>query len=472
MKLTFNKEKDLYRLISKEIERANSTRCPQVVSEIKVIEQIEPLDFYRAAGKIADGERFYWEQQVDQFALVGAGIAASTRTEGRSGYLAVRDMQSQLLRSATVCGSEGVTGTGPLIFGGFAFDSDKQSSKDWSLFGSGYFFLPEWLLTVYGQHCYLTRSVVCRPGDHAEAFIKKMKIQEHKLFSNLTEIKTESFIEKHNLLKYQTDQNKLEWNKLLNEAIHAIMSSELNKIVLARSRVLVYQDTLASESVLHALHEKQRGTCVFCLENGRSAFLGATPERLIKKSGSHIESACLAGSAARGDTNEEDRRLGEWLLHDSKNRIEHEYVVTTIRKALAEVCRQLSIPEQPLLMKNKYIQHLYTPVTGVCDERASIVQLVERLHPTPALGGLPRQNAISWIRGHEMLDRGFYGSPLGWCDGEGNGDFHVAIRSALIHKETAVLFAGCGVVRDSDPNQEFEETALKFSPMLRALSGR
>ena len=151
--------------------------------------------------------------------------------------------------------------------------------------------------------------------------------------------------------------------------------------------------------------------------------------------------------------------------------IEHGFVVEMIKAALEESCEEIILPDKPQLMKIRDIQHLYTPVIGKCHKDASLLLLVERLHPTPALGGLPKQEAVEKIREVEELDRGFYAAPLGWVDYQGNGEFAVSIRSGLIQGKEASLFAGCGVVADSDSESEYLETSLKFTPMLRALGG-
>jgi menaquinone-specific isochorismate synthase len=188
----------------------------------------------------------------------------------------------------------------------------------------------------------------------------------------------------------------------------------------------------------------------------------------VKKEGDTCYSACLAGSIRRGKTFQEDEQLGQWLMHDEKNLREHQFVVQMIREAIEAVCKRVQMPSSPQLLKLQHIQHLYTPVVGekCC---VSILSIVEQMHPTPALGGTPREKAIKEIRENEPLDRGWYAAPIGWMDTEGNGEFAVAIRSGLLQGKKASIFAGCGVVGDSDPISEYEETKVKFTPMLSAL---
>ena len=158
-------------------------------------------------------------------------------------------------------------------------------------------------------------------------------------------------------------------------------------------------------------------------------------------------------------------------MNDPKNLKEHQYVVSMIQKAMQSVCHDVDVPSKPILMKIKHIQHLYTPVVAKSEQNVSLLDIVKKLHPTPALGGLPQQEAVKRIRENESLERGIYGAPLGWMDANGNGEFAVALRSALLQGKEASLFAGCGIVEDSNPEEEYKETWIKFQPMLNALGG-
>ena len=129
----------------------------------------------------------------------------------------------------------------------------------------------------------------------------------------------------------------------------------------------------------------------------------------------------------------------------------------------------MTVPDRPRLLKIRDIQHLYTPVEGQLNQDATILQLTKSLHPTPALGGVPRTEALAAIRKYEPMNRGLYAAPIGWLDAEGNGEFAVAIRSAALLSDKAYLYAGGGIVADSEPQSEYEETLVKFRPMLRAL---
>jgi isochorismate synthase len=177
----------------------------------------------------------------------------------------------------------------------------------------------------------------------------------------------------------------------------------------------------------------------------------------------------LAGSAQRGATENEDERIGNELLHSEKNNIEHAIVVTQVREALLEHCSEVHVSPDPHLLKLKNVQHLETPISGRLLAGRCILDVMANLHPTPAVGGFPRQPALEAIRSIEQLDRGWYAGPLGWIGVEGHGEFAVALRSGLIEGNKATLFAGCGIVADSDPYAEYVESCLKLQAMLRGL---
>ena len=159
-------------------------------------------------------------------------------------------------------------------------------------------------------------------------------------------------------------------------------------------------------------------------------------------------------------------------MGDRKNREEHQYVVSMISDIFEAYCSEVLIPKTPKLMKIRDIQHLFTSVEGTLGQEIDIFSFVEALHPTPALGGVPTDIALQIIRQEEEMDRGYYAAPIGWTDAAGNGEFAVAIRSALVKEDRAYLYAGGGIVADSDPELEYEETWVKFRPALRALGGK
>ena len=163
-------------------------------------------------------------------------------------------------------------------------------------------------------------------------------------------------------------------------------------------------------------------------------------------------------------------RSGMELLNSEKNRREHAIVVNTVRGALENLCSTVQVADKPHLLKLQNIQHLETTIIGELLPGHSILEALHDLHPTPAVGGFPRDAALTEIRDNEQLDRGWYAGPIGWIDKDGHGEFAVALRSGLIDANKATLFAGCGIVADSEPDTEYAESRLKLKVMLRALT--
>jgi len=260
-----------------------------------------------------------------------------------------------------------------------------------------------------------------------------------------------------------------EWQAIVTSARDDVRDGHLEKVVLARE---VRAQSAAPFDPLPALVQLRTDypSCFsFAVARGEHCFLGASPERLVRLRDGLVSTMCLAGSIARGATDGEDRRLGNVLLTSAKERAEHEIVVRGLREGLAELCEDLAPVSTPVLLKVRNVQHLLTTLVGKVSSGRTILDLVERLHPTPAVGGFPRQAALALIRERERLERGWYGGPVGWLDACGEGEFTVAIRSALLRGTHASLFAGCGIVADSDPAEEYAESCLKLRPMLSAL---
>jgi menaquinone-specific isochorismate synthase len=437
------------------------TKKMNMISVAMRVEEMDPLSFFAAGEKFFLGQRFYWSDCANEYTFVGLGRAYVIQSDERSKrrFIEMERQWRQFFEGALIEREQDVLGTGPILFGGFAFDPLKRKTEKWMDFPSAQFILPSILLSKKNDETWLTVNVVDQPLEQLEEMISHLfNSQNQKRKKNV-----------YCLMKKEIEREK--WIQAVKDVTKEIQNGEIQKVVLARELKLMFNESIDSASVLAALREQQPMSYIFAFENGSSCFLGASPEQLVKKEGSVCETACLAGSIKRGKTMKEDEQLGEWLLCDEKNRQEHQVVVDMIREAMNEVCEHVVVPQAPTLLKMRHIQHLYTPVKGYSKGNVSILSLVERLHPTPALGGFPQEEAVRKIREIEPLDRGWYAAPIGWMDADGNGEFAVAIRSALLNENEAHLFAGCGIVAHSDAYSEYEETNVKFKPMLSALRG-
>ena len=261
------------------------------------------------------------------------------------------------------------------------------------------------------------------------------------------------------------------WEAAVRAALQAIAAGALQKVVLARPVVLRLPVPPDPVAVLQALQRRQPGAYCFLFEPRPGvAFVGATPELLARVQQGRVETVALAGSMARGREEHEDAVLGRQLLASEKDRREHAAVVAAIRRALTPLTRGLAAPPAPRLRRLPHIQHLETPIRGLLRPGVGLLDVAAALHPTPALGGVPRAAALDFIAAHEPSPRGWYAAPVGLVFPDGSGELAVAIRSALLLGNTAGLYAGAGIVAGSDPAREWQETALKLETMRRALA--
>lgn len=445
-------------------KKAVKQNIPQFVSYTEKLNAADPVNFFQQ-GDIYKGDRFYWTSADDMLTLVGVGSVKVFVGEDDA-FVSVEQQWNALLKGASIDNPYEVPGTGPIMMGGFAFD--PRANKDpeiWRDFPNSKLVVPKFLLTHSNKDVYLTVNQMVKPEDNFLDMLAELKLRKGILLTgHYSHIKIPELIEKREI-------GTEFWKETVKFATEQIDATEIDKVVLAREMQLEFEKPLPVSSVLNYLTNAQPNSYTFCFENGLNCFIGATPERLVKLENRQLLSTCLAGTAPRGKTKEEDNRYGVELLNDNKNLEEHAFVVDMIKSAIEGCCSDVVIPEEPTLYPLRQLQHLYTPVRGQLKEGFSLLEVVKRLHPTPALGGYPIEESLAFIRKHEQLERGWYAAPIGWMDNNGNGEFAVAIRSALLQGNKASLFSGCGVVRDSNPEAEYQETAIKFLPMLTALGG-
>lgn len=257
------------------------------------------------------------------------------------------------------------------------------------------------------------------------------------------------------------------WLDAVADAADAVGSGELSKVVLARDLRVWAAEPLDVRPIARRLAERFDGCWTFVC----AGLVGATPELLVRRLGAQVESIVLAGSAARGRDLDEDKHLGDTLLHAAKDRIEHDIAVTSVVERLSQAGSNMQADPQPWLLQLANVQHLATRVQATLDEPVSALRLAGLLHPTAAVCGTPRATAMQRIRDTEGMDRARYSGAVGWVDAEGNGEFGIALRCAEVTGNRARLFSGAGIVAESLPELELEETRLKLRAMQSALEG-
>ncbi|MBY0239937.1 MAG: isochorismate synthase [Burkholderiaceae bacterium] len=257
----------------------------------------------------------------------------------------------------------------------------------------------------------------------------------------------------------------------VRQAVANFGLSDIRKAVLSRVLDVELDGELDAANIFHRLAAQNPSGYQFCLPQADgSELVGVSPELLVRKEGAHLYSNPLAGSARRQPDPQQDRATGDALLASAKDTYEHRLVTDEIRRVLAPLCRELSIPAAPSLLSTSAMWHLSTPIHGVlADPAQSALQLAALLHPTPAVCGFPTRGARKLIDLVEPFERGLFAGAVGWCDADGNGEWAVTIRCGQVHGNRIRLFAGAGIVAESCPDAEWAETQAKLQTMLRAL---
>jgi len=490
---------DFFRaVLHRTVARAEHLGHEVLASVVLPANVYNPLSILRAFRQLDSGECVYWEQPAQCRALVGVGITYTIETSGSERFTTATNAWRTLQQDAVLTYAPGVTpglGGGPILLGGFAFDPLAERTSLWEAFPDGLLILPQMLFHVQHQRATLTLNRLVQADSDVETAIQEMATALSRLqtivqviatapthlpttTATLSTTSTDSTDSANDLspakntLAIQDFLPQTTWQEIVARAVTAIKDNAFAKIVLARN--VQVTNTIGAFDILATLERLRTnypGTYVFAIQRGTRYFVGATPEQLVYGQDGQIRTIALAGSIARGATEEEDQRLGTELLHSQKNNWEHQIVVSTIREALNSLCSQLWVADTPRLLRLKNIQHLETPIVGDLLPGRCVLEALDGLHPTPAVGGFPRPPALAYMRQHERLDRGWYAGPVGWIDPAGNGEFAVALRSGLIDGNRATLFSGCGIVSDSQPESEYAESCLKLQVMLRGLGG-
>ncbi|MGH2616894.1 MAG: isochorismate synthase [Thermomicrobiales bacterium] len=423
----------------------------------------DPLAFLAASSR-ALGGGILWEQPAAGLAFSGAGSAFALQADGpgRFGEISssLRNLSEFLVRDDA--------GARFPIVGGFSFGVGEARSQLWSNFPDARLVVPRVLLQIDGNDALVRVTLHVGPESSAAEvdgamrylFDQAQKWAEWPLDG--APCGTEVFTESH--------PHHGAWELEVATAVSLIRQNMLDKVVLAREERLHAMGAISPVSTLARLRILDADTTLFAMQSDRDWFIGATPERLVRLEDGRVDVTCLAGSIGVGRSLQEQALLAARLLDSAKDREEHEIVVRSTMRALEEMCEDVTrLSGTPRVVAARTVQHLETPISARLCSAGQILDLVERLHPTPAVGGYPRDIALTVIRELEEIDRGWYAGPFGWTTPDGSGEFAVAIRSALLSGRTASLFAGCGIMADSDPAAEYEETRLKLRPMLTAL---
>ncbi len=448
----------------------NST--PEYATFSFTLDSIDPLAYLEMCWN-EHSFQYYWEKPVDEFAIAAGEELLTITATGSSRFEEINSQFEQIRQSVAEFSEVPHPYTGMLFLGGFSF-FDKINSKRWDSFAPASFTVPKWMIIKDGKFSAVTLTVELESFQSPETLHRHLQNELKKIEQTLSFKKT---IDKNRSSKEQPaipfPKNGVgynNWTSSVDKAKELIRLQHFDKIVLARDISIQRNPNIAPTQVLNKLRQQFHNCYNFLIHNSSGkTFLGSTPERLGAFRNRLLLTEALAGSIQRGETATEDTFFEMHLSGSSKNRDEHNFVIKDIEERLQPYASELNRKNQPEIKKLSNVQHLYTPIRAKLDKDTNMLDVISRLHPTPAVGGYPWKNAAPFIDELEDFDRGWYAGPVGWFNTNRDGEFAVGIRSGLFTKDEAHFFAGCGIVEGSDPQAEWEETNLKLKPMLSAL---
>lgn len=357
------------------------------------------------------------------------------------------------------------------FYGGFSFRPDHEAVGVWADFPDGLFHLPEVELEGEGSGDAWLRVRAMVDADSGDEIFARLRSRAESLRAELSA--RADFAEPSSRTSGRaTATERASWERAVEASLDAVRSGSISKAVLARTMDVELADGVDPVDVVARLWEVNRGSHVFLFEPAPgSAIVGAAPETVATLRDGVFHATAVAGSIRRGETAREQAELAARLLASDKDRAEQRIALDDMIARLETVAHQIRTDPQPHVLTLARIQHLETEIRASVPAGVGVLDLLRLLHPTAAVCGLPRDAAMAFVEHEEPFERGWYAGPVGWFDAEGNGVFAPALRTGVSTGSGWRLFAGAGIVEGSVPALEWEETAIKFQPMLDALGG-
>jgi len=405
-------------------------------------------------------DRWFCFEQPDRdgYAVCGLGAAAVVEARGHDRFHEVAEACRRLGRAARY-DDVALPGAGPVFVGGFAFAAAGGGTPEWEPFAPAQMVLPELSFARQGGRAALTVTAMGDP-DPVLARLAELRVASMPLIDPDPAVPP----------RVVSEAPPEHFEEAVRRATERIRAGELDKLVLARIVRVHASHPHDPAALFGALRDVFPSCFTYCVGAPGAAFVGASPELLVRREGARAQTVALAGTTRRSADPAVDDHLGEQLLTSAKNRVEQAIVARRIERALDPISVWVTVADRPVLVKVHNVQHLGTPIRAQLAEPLPALEVAGRLHPTPAVGGEPLEQAARLIPALEGIDRGWYAGTVGWTDLEEDGEFCVAIRCALLRGEVAHLFAGNGIVADSDPADELAETEAKLQALLPLLA--
>jgi len=446
---------------------ASAAGRPQLVSISMTVESLDPLAVLESIFE-PDEPHFYAERPAHGFSVAGAEAVVEFTSSGPQRFQQARAFMELTLANTIAVGPLAEPFAGPHFFFAVGFADEAAPGAP---FPALRLFVPRWQVARLGDSTVAVANVLVSADAPVDLLTAKIW-KAHAKFG--------AFDYSRARRKDRPSAPKMteeiggagSYQAAVTGVLEGIARGEYSKVVLARALKYTTAEEFHPMGVLNHLRQRYPDCYSFSIANGRGqSFIGASPERLVRVAEGRMHTTALAGSAARGESATEDAMLAQGLLRSEKDLREHRLVLESIVSRLADLGLQLEYAAQPRLLGLANVHHLYTPINAVLPPGTHILDLVARLHPTPAVGGVPEAPAVAAVQQAESFSRGLYAGPQGWVNPQGGGEFFVGLRSALIDGRTATAYAGAGIVAGSEPEKEFAETELKFKALLEALTG-
>jgi len=450
------------------LRRCRATGSPTLVSVTsRCARTTDPTSV--AAASRRPGEHWFCLEQPDRdgSALAALGSVRTIEAAGGDRFALTAEAWRAVAGQALADSPRPTPGSGLVAVGGFAFAPQGGGSPAWEGFSPASLVVPEVSLARLGTDVWLTVNVEVAPDDTGAGLLRAVQRRLGELRAGPLPLFDPA---PAGVSKVRSPMPPSHYEEAVARAVQRIRDGELEKIVLARDVEIDAPADHDPPAVLALLREAFPSCYVFAVGRAEATLIAASPELLVRREGQRASTVALAGSTRRSADPAVDEHLGERLLRSEKDREENAIVVRRIAQALTPYAVWVTTAPEPALVRVANIQHLATPIRAQLASPLGAIELAGALHPTPAVGGEPLQKAIAMIPALEGLDRGWYAGPVGWCDTTGDGEFCVALRCALLRGRLARLYAGCGIVRDSDPADELAETEIKLQALLPVLA--
>jgi isochorismate synthase len=457
------------------VARAGETARRERARAIAAVTVALPADLDVAAAALAArraDDRFFCLEQPDRdgFALAGIGAAALVEARGPSRFAEAarraRELGRRTFADDPAADPARPSAAGPVFAGGFAFADDGGSSPEWSTLAPAALVLPEVALARHRGEVRMTVIVAVDGDESPGAPIERTLRRLSELRPATMPLLDPDPVERTRVASAAPPSHH---EHAVERAVERIRAGGLEKIVLAREVRAHAAQAHDPAAVLDGLRLTFPGCYCWCVGTPELAFVGASPELLVRREGQRAQTVALAGTTRRSADPAVDDHLGERLLRSPKERQEQAIVARRIERTLEPVSLWMAAAGEPVLVRVQNVQHLATPIRAQLAEPLHTLELAGMLHPTPAVGGEPRDAALPLIPALEGLDRGWYAGAVGWTDLAEDGEFCVALRCALLRGPVAHLYAGGGIVRDSVPADELAETEVKLEALLPLL---